>query len=190
MTIAYVGWIAGKRPTRAEKRCQPSSDINRRGYFVLKHFCLISIATAAACAPAYAAPASAQDATIRSEVAAEIAGINARDPVKATAYEASDMIFTECGQFVSFGRVNYQQNLSAVFKQEPDWHLSLVDEGVVVAAPGDEAVYRSTYDEDSMRSGVPYTHRGNYVAGFRRDPDGVWRIHWSVVCWQSPSHKK
>lgn len=76
------------------------------------------------------------------------------------------------------------------FKREPAWHLSLIDDGIVVAAAGNEAVYRGTYEEDSTRDGVPYTHRGNYVAGFRRDPDHRWWIHWSVVCWQSPSHKK
>jgi len=25
---------------------------------------------------------------------------------------------------------------------------------------------------------------------FRRDRDGMWRVHWSVVSWQSPSKKK
>ena len=157
---------------------------------MLKHFCLVSITTTAACATAHAATVSPIEAKIRSEVAAEIAGINARDPVKATAYEASDMMFSECGQFVSFGPASYRQNLSAVFKKIPSWHLSLVDEAVVVAAAGNEAVYRSTYDQDSLHNGVPYTQRGNYVAGFRRDRDRTWRIHWSVVCWQSPSHKK
>lgn len=149
----------------------------------------LSIAVALASAPALAVPASV-DANLRSEVASEIAGINAQDAVKATAYEAEDMMFTECGKFATFGRASYRQGLSMTFKREPAWHLSLLDEGVTVAAAGNEAIYRSTYQEDSTRSGVPYTHKGDYVAGFRRDPDGVWRIHWSVVCWQSPSHKK
>jgi len=158
---------------------------------MLKRFALVSIAVGIACAPAHAAPASAPIETkIRSEVAAEIAGINARDPVKATAYEADDMMFTECGLPAVFGRESYREGLAMTFKREAAWHLSLVDEGVVVAAAGNEAIYRSVYDEDSTRSGVPYTHKGHYVAGLRRDPDGVWRIHWSVVCWETPSHKK
>ncbi len=36
---------------------------------------------------------------------------------------------------------------------------------------------------------MPYTHKGNYVAAFRGDPDGMWRVHWSVIAWQSPSKK-
>lgn len=156
---------------------------------MLRRFCSLSLVSIIACAPTQAAPA-AIDAKIRSEVAAEIAGINAQDPVKATAYEADKMMFTECGQFTIFGRASYRQSLSMTFKREPAWRLSLINEGVVVAPAGNEAIYHSTYQEDSTRSGVPYTHKGNYLAGFERDRDGGWRIHWSVVCWQSPSHKK
>jgi ketosteroid isomerase-like protein len=156
---------------------------------MLRRLYSVSIAIGVAFLPAHAAPAPI-DATIRSEVAAEVAGINAQDPVKATAYEAENMMFSECGKFATFGSESYRQGLAMTFKREPAWRLSLIDDGVTVASAGDEAIYRATYDEDSMRSGVPYTHKGNYVAGFRRDRDGAWRIHWSVVCWQSPSHKK
>ncbi len=156
---------------------------------MFKRLCPLSLAAAISCAAAQAAPAPIE-AKIRSEVATEIAGINAQDPVKATAYEADDMMFSECGKFATFGKASYRQGLAMTFKREPAWHLSLVDEGITVAAAGNQAIYRSTYDEDSMRSGVPYTHKGDYVAGFRRDRDGLWRIHWSVVCWESPSHKK
>lgn len=155
---------------------------------MFRRSCSFFVAVSISCVPASAAPGGV-DATIRAEVAAEIAGINAQDPMKATAYEAEDMMFTECGQFATFGRASYRDGLSMTFKREPAWRLSMIDEGVTVAPSGNEAIYHSTDREDSTRSGVPYTHNGNYVAGFRRDQDGVWRIHWSVVCWQSPSHK-
>jgi ketosteroid isomerase-like protein len=90
----------------------------------------------------------------------------------------------------SFGAKADHDSLSMAFKYAPSWHLSLVDETVDVAKAGDMAVYRGTYDEDSMRDGAAYTHRGNYLAGFRRDADGMWRVHWSVVSWQSPSKKR
>jgi hypothetical protein len=76
------------------------------------------------------------------------------------------------------------------FKYAPSWHLTMINETVDVSKAGDMAVYRGTYAEDSMRDGVPFTHIGNYVAGFRHDPDDVWRVHWSVIAWQSPSHRK
>ena len=156
---------------------------------MFRRSCSLLLAVSISSVPASAAPGPV-DSTIRAEVAAEIAGINAQDPMKATAYEAEDMMFTECGQFATFGRASYREGLSMTFKREPAWRLTMIDEGVVVAPSGNDAIYHSTNREDSTRSGVPYTHIGNYVAGFKRDQDGVWRIHWSVVCWQSPSHKR
>ena len=123
--------------------------------------------------------------------AAEIvAGINAKDIGKATRFDAPDLVSMESGREPSIGAKAERDGLSMTFKYAPSWHLSLVDETVDVARSQDMAVYRGTYDEDSMRDGVPYTHRGNYVAGFRRDADGMWRVHWSVVSWQSASKKK
>ena len=93
-----------------------------------RSLCLVSIAISIVCAPARAGPPSV-DAKLRSEVAAEIAGINAQDPAKATAYEARDMMFSECGRFATFGRESYRQGLSMTFKREPAWHLSLIYKG-------------------------------------------------------------
>lgn len=157
---------------------------------MLKRACSIVVATGLACAPAHAATPSQIDAKIRSEVAEIIAGINAKDIDKATKYDAADLLSMESGRPPSTGAKADHDGLSMAFKYSPDWHLTLVDESVDVAKSGDLAVYRSTYREDSTHDGVPYTHTGNYLAGFRLDPDGVWRVHWSVVSWQSPSHKK
>ena len=153
---------------------------------MLKRCAPFLLLTASISPPSFAAEPGQQTESavvsrVKAEVAADIAGINAHNPAEATAHEANDTVFSECGKFVSFGRADYQQGLSMAFKSNPEWHLSLVDEAVVVANSGDQAVYRSSYNEDSMRDGVPYTHQGNYVAGFRRDRDGAWRIHWSTV---------
>jgi ketosteroid isomerase-like protein len=162
---------------------------------MLKHYASVALLLGLASPPSFAAvpgqsTESAITSQIRSDVAEDIAGINAHNPAEATAHEADDTVFSECGRYVSFGRASYQQGLSMAFEHNPEWHLGLIDEAVVVAKSENQAVYRSTYNEDSMRDGVPYTHQGDYVAGFRRDRDGVWRIHWSTVCWRSPSHKK
>jgi ketosteroid isomerase-like protein len=151
---------------------------------------LVAIALAAAGAPAHAASTSAIEAKIRSEVAEIVAGINAKDIDRATRYDAPDLVSMESGRPPSIGAKADHDGLSMAFKYSPDWHLTMVDETVDVAKSGDMAVYRGTYSEDSARDGVPFTHTGNYVAGFMLDPDGVWRTHWSVVAWQTPSHKK
>ena len=162
---------------------------------MLKQIGSATIATVLSCIPAHASThqppsQSAIASQIKADVAEIVAGINDKDIDRATKFDAPDLISMESMRAPSFGAKADRDGLWMTFKYSPSWHLSLIDEAVDVARSGDMAVYRSTYDEDSMRDGVPYTHRGNYVAGFRHDPDGIWRIHWSVIAWQSPSKKK
>lgn len=140
-----------------------------------------------------AAPKQSQSAIasmVKADVAEMVAGINAKDIDKATRFDAADLVSMESGREPSVGAKADHDGLSMAFKYAPNWHLSLIDETVDVARAGDMAIYRGTYAEDSLHDGVPYTHKGNYIAGFRRDPDGMWRVHWSVISWQSPSKKK
>ena len=157
---------------------------------MLRHCGGLLLAIVVAGVPAEALPVSPVDAKIRSEVAEIVGGINSKDIDKATKYDAPDLVSMESGRPPSTGAKADRDGLSIAFKYAPEWHLSLIDESVDVAKGGDMAVYRGTYAEDSKHDGVPFTHTGNYVAGFRLDPDGVWRVHWSVIAWQSPSHKK
>jgi ketosteroid isomerase-like protein len=143
--------------------------------------------------PALAAPQESQAAIaskIKAEVAEIVAGINTKDIDKATKYDAPDFVSIESGREPSVGAKADHDGLAMAFKNSPDWHLSLIDESVDVAKAGDMAIYRGTYAEDSKHDGVPYTHKGDYVAGFKRDADGKWRVHWSVVSWESASKKK
>lgn len=159
---------------------------------MLQHSCLL-LMLAGSAAGASPQPRTAQSATvaeIKADVAEIIAGINAKDIDRATRFDAPDLISMESMRPPSQSAKADREGLAMAFKYAPDWHLSLIDENVDVARSGDMAVYSSTYNEDSMRDGVPFTHKVNYLAGFRRDADGRWRVHWSVVCAQSPSHKK
>jgi ketosteroid isomerase-like protein len=162
---------------------------------MLKHHLSLLIFVGLSCAPAHAEPGrnagrAAIASQIKADVAEIVAGINTKDIDKATKFDAPDLVSMESMRAPSFGAKADHDGLSMTFKYAPSWHLNLIDETVDVAKSGDMAIYRSTYSEDSMREGVPYTHKGNYVAGFRRDPDGMWRVHWSVISWQSPSQKK
>jgi ketosteroid isomerase-like protein len=129
-------------------------------------------------------------ATIKTDVARMVAGINAHDVALATALDAPDLVSMESGRPPSIGAQADRDGLGMAFRESPSWRLALIDETVDVADAADMAVYRSTYDEDSTEAGRPMTHRVNYLAGFRRDPDGAWRVHWSVVCAQTRSHPK
>jgi ketosteroid isomerase-like protein len=146
--------------------------------------------TTARASPLQRPPQSAIASQIKADVADIVAGINAKDIDRATKFDAPDLISMESMREPSFGAKADHDGLSMAFKYSPSWHLTMIDESVDVAKAGDMAIYRGTYAEDSAREGVPFTHKGNYVAGFRRDPDGIWRIHWSIIAWQSPSKKK
>lgn len=157
-----------------------------RSFLVLATVAAISTnASAAATRPTRAAIVS----QIEADVAEIIAGINAKDIERATKYDAPELVSMESMREPSVGAQADRDGLTLAFKYAPEWHLGLIDQAVDVSQSGDLAVYRSTYNEDSKRDGVPYSHKVNYLAEFRRDSDGKWRVHWSVVCAQSASHK-
>ena len=143
-----------------------------------------------AATPANAVPdARAQVAdTIRHDVAQLIAGINAHDPARATSFDAPDIVSMESGRPPSIGAAADRQGLTMGFQHVPSWHIRLIDETVDVAASGDLAVYRGTYWQDSTDHNVPMTQKVNFIAGFRKQPDGAWQITWSVVCNQERPH--
>ena len=142
--------------------------------------------------PVAAAPSKAEIAgMIKADIAELVAGINAHDPARATKFDAPDLVSMESMREPSVGAKADKDGLTMAFKYAPGWRLSIIDETVDVADAGDMAIYRSTYNEDlTDENGAPMTHKVNYIAGFKHDADGAWRIHWSVVCAQERSHKK
>jgi ketosteroid isomerase-like protein len=142
--------------------------------------------------PVSAAPSKTDvAATIKADVAEIVAGINAHDAVRTTRFDAADVIGLESLNTPIIGAKADKDGFAEAFKRAPNWRLKMVDETVDVADAGDKAVYRSTYDEDSVAAdGTPMTHKVNFLAGFRHDPDGNWRVHWYVVNDQERSHKK
>lgn len=160
----------------------------RKGNIAIIAACLSCVATQASAQ--HQRPQSRIATQIKADVAEIVAGINGKDAARATKFDAPDLISMESMRPPSYGAKADREGLPMAFKYAPEWHLRMIDETVDVAKSGDMAIYRSTYDEDSVRDGAPYTHKVNYIAGFRRDPDGMWRVHWSVVCAQSPSHKR
>ena len=147
---------------------------------------------AAAVAAAAAPPAHSADAarTIKADMAQLIAGLNAHDVMRTTAFDAPDIVSMEGGRPASTGIEAERAGFRAGFAANPDWRVSLIDESVDVAKAGDMAVYRGTYNEDSTRSGVPMTHKVILLAGFKRRDNGAWAIAWQAIVPTGPSHKK
>ena len=142
-----------------------------------------------AAAMPWAASAASLPERIKGYVADEVAGINAHDPIRATAHEAEDTISMESGRPASVGRQAFIDGLKMGFKYEPTWRLRLIDEHVDIPRSKDIAVYRSTYWQDSTLSGTPATQKVNYIALFKRQQDGGWKITWSVVSNIERPHK-
>ena len=128
--------------------------------------------------------------TIKAAVAQVVAGINAHDPIKTTAYDAPDIISMECGSPSTVGIEADREGFKMGFAHDPSWKVSLIDETVDVASSGDLAVYRGTYNEDNSRAGVLMTHKTNFLAEFKRQNDGSWKIVWYSVSNMEQSHPK
>jgi ketosteroid isomerase-like protein len=141
-------------------------------------------------APAMSVDTTATAETIKTDVAQLVAGINAHDAVKATAYDAPNIISMECGSPSMVGAEADREGVRQGFAHDADWKVSLIDETVDVANSGDLAVYRGTYNEDSSNAGVPMTHKTNFIAEFKRQSDGSWRIAWYSVSNMERSHPK
>src|ERR1700693_1541206 len=141
-------------------------------------------------APAVSVDTTVIAETIKTDVAQLVAGINAHDAVKATAYDAPNIISMECGSPSTIGVEADREGFKLGFAHDADWRVSLIDETVDVASSGDLAVYRGTYNEDSSSAGVPMTHRTNFIAEFKRQDDGPWSIVWYSVSNMERSHPK
>jgi hypothetical protein len=91
---------------------------------------LIALAAVISLRLGTAVPVAASEATVidavKRCVAQEVAGINAHDPQKAAACEATDTISMQSGRPASIGRDNYVAGLKTAFQQQPAWRLRLL----------------------------------------------------------------
>src|SRR5450631_3010896 len=110
--------------------------------------------------------------TIKMDVAQVVAGLNAHDAAKVTAYDASNVISMECGSPSTVGVEADREGFKMGFAHDPLWKVSLIDETVDVASSGDLAVYRGTYNEENGSTGMVLTHKTNFIAELKRQSDG------------------
>ncbi|MGI8839700.1 MAG: YybH family protein [Caulobacteraceae bacterium] len=125
---------------------------------------------------------------VKADVAQLVADMNAHDSAKAASHDAPDVV----GIFHGAPNVVGAAADQASNKQatgDPNWHVTLVDQVVDVPASGDMAVYRSTYDNTftDSKTKKPTTVRVNYLAGYKKQADGSWKIAWYVVSDTGPA---
>ena len=150
---------------------------------------LLAAPSTAQTAPRVAAvDPTAAAAEIQALATDHIARFNARDAVGATAMQTPDYIGFFHGMPTTVG---HAADLAITKEQvaDPAMKLVIANQHVDVAQAGDMATWRSTYrytytDPATKQSRVEY---GNYIIGFRRQPDGKMKAAWSVVSDMPPT---
>ena len=107
---------------------------------------------------------------------------NAGDAERNIAHDARDIVVMQHGQPNTLGAAADLEAVKQIFRAGPSSY-TLSDPVVDVADAGDMAVYRATYvyeftDPTTKKAAV---ETGNEVAGFKKQPDGAWKIAWIVV---------
>lgn len=156
---------------------------------------LITGAMAIAAPIALSAPARAQTAShaapvdpaataveIEALTKGHIAAFNARDAVGATSIDAADYVGFFHGMPNTIG---HAADLALTKEQvaDPAMKLVIANEHVDVAQAGDMATWRCTYayTYTDPATKQPRVELGNYIIGFKRQPDGKMKAAWSVV---------
>ena len=140
------------------------------------------LAGLAACSKAPATSVAKEVAALQAEDAAINAAYKARDAAKATAYDAADYLSYTSGSPTVKGRDADLQGTKDAFA-DPGYSFSFSADRTEVAKSGDLAYQAGGYSQSQTN---PTTHKvetvtGNWVATFRKEPDGVWRIASEAV---------
>jgi len=151
---------------------------------------VVVLAGTASSAAAASADTTAIADTIKKDVAQIVAGLNGHNAAKTTAYDAVDIVSIECGSPATIGIEADRKGFEQGFAHDPDWKVSLIHQTVDVASSGDLAIYRGTYNEDHGHAGVLMTHKTNFMAEFRRQKNGSWKMVWYSVTSMEQSHPK
>ena len=142
---------------------------------------LMVLFSLAACGPK-ASEAAKATADVKAAVAQLVEGYNTRNPSEVVGVNAPDHV----GMGHGFANVvGADAELASVKAQlaDPAMVLAFTDPVIEASASGDLAVYRATYhvtytDPNTRR---PATEVGNWVAVFKRQPDGTMKLSSEVM---------
>jgi ketosteroid isomerase-like protein len=138
--------------------------------------------TAAGLAGSARADTASIAAAIKGDEATLVQYFNACDMMKGVSYDAPNFVGMFHGAPNTVGAAS---DMAEAKKgcQDKTQHVVVANETVDVAASGEMAVYRSTYvfTGTDAKTKKPMTEKGNYLTGWRKQPDGSWRVEWSIV---------
>jgi len=120
--------------------------------------------------------------TIKADVQKLVGEINAHDAVSGVKHDAPDYL----GMFHGMPNVKGPDEDLALTQQQladPALQLVISNEVVDVAASGDMAVFMATYTMTYTNPATTQTatENGNWVVGYKVQPDGSWKVAWGVV---------
>lgn len=153
-----------------------------------------SLGLLAACQPKAADGAAAVDTAkaaddIKAAMNATIEAFNAHDADKTTVLDMDDYVGMMHGTENVMGKA---ADLAATKVQtaDPAAKVEISDNTVDVAKAGDMAVQRMTYAYTftDPKTNTASTEHGNWIVGWKAQPDGSWKIAWGVVA-DTPAQK-
>jgi ketosteroid isomerase-like protein len=144
----------------------------------------IAVLALAACGPKAPDASAAAKATadVKTAVAQLVDGYNTRNLAEAIGVNAPDHLGMAHG-FANVAAADAEQASVKAQLADPAMVLAFTDPAIEASASGDLAVYRATYhvtytDPNTRR---PATEVGNWVAVFKRQPDGTMKLSWEVM---------
>ena len=145
----------------------------------------------AACAKPAATPAvdtSKIAATLTADMDALVASFNAKDVAAAVAHDSPTYVGMFHGQPNVVGP-EADLALTKIQVADPAAKVTVSNAVVDVASAGDMAVYRATYayTYTNPTTHQPGVENGNWVLGYKVQPDGSWKLAWGVVSDTGPA---
>ena len=144
--------------------------------------CACNPPPSAASAAKPAADTSKDADAIKADQTQMAADFNSHDVTKAVSHDAPDIVGMFHGQPNIVGVAADTAATKQMFAADPTGHYSTTNETVDVAASGDMAVYRATYafTGTDPKTKKPISETGNMVTGYKKQPDGSWKVAWSI----------
>ena len=142
----------------------------------------VALALVAGCNTAPAADSAKVGDEVKTNMAEMVAAFAARDADKAVSWDAPDFV----GMMHGMENVTGQAGDLALTKAQvadPEMKFSVSNAVVDVAASGDLAVWRASYNytyTDPVTK-QPKTELGNWVVGWKRQSDGTLKEAWGIV---------
>jgi ketosteroid isomerase-like protein len=119
---------------------------------------------------------------IKNDVHDLVESLNAKDVDAAAAHDAANYVGMFHGAPNSVG-IEQDKATTKQVVADPLFWVQLGNETVDVSDAGDMAVYRTSYQyrHTGEKSKKEVKELGNWVIGYKKQPNGAWKVAWNVI---------